>query len=103
MSDVIARWTTPAITYKPSAVNIADVDEIYLVIRQHGSEKIRKSKADAVIDTNGFTWVFEQSETARLKAFDEIIVKIDYTSGTARYTTNPKKYTITESGINEVI
>lgn len=99
----IARFTTPAITYKPSMVQIGDVDEIFLVIKQNGCEILRKAKTDAVIDTNGFTWFFEQTDTAKLNSKVLSTVQIDYTSGTARYTTLPRPYHITESAISEVI
>ena len=99
----IARFTTPSITYKPSMVEIANVDEIFLTVKQNGCEILRKAKEDAVIDTNGFTWFFEQTDTAKLNSKVLSTVQIDYTSGTARYTTHPKPYGITESGIPEVI
>ena len=56
----IARWTTPSITYKPEAVEIANVDEIFLVVKQKGREVLRKGKEDAIVDENGFTWFFTQ-------------------------------------------
>lgn len=99
----IARWTTPSITYKPSAVEIANVDEIYLVIKQGGVEVIRKDKDAATVSTNGFTWFLEQTDTSLLSAKRVSVVQIDYTSGTARYTTIPRQYEITDSAINEVI
>ena len=99
----IARWTTPSITYKPSAVEIANVDEIYLVISQNGVEVIRKDKDDATVSENGFTWYLEQTDTALLNSKRISDVQIDYTSGTARYTILPRHYEITDSAINEVI
>ena len=103
MNKIIARYTTPAITYKPSAVEVGSVDEIYLVIKQNEIEIIRKGKADAVTDENGFTWFLEQTDTAKLNSWAPSVVQIDYTAGAARYTTCPRFYTITESAINEVI
>ena len=99
----IARWTTPSITYKPSMVEIANVDEIYLVIKQNGQELVRKDKADAIIDENGFTWFFTQEETSVLSARVNATIQIDYLCGTARYTTVPRPYNITDSAVNEVI
>lgn len=100
----IARWTTPSITFKPKAVDIANVDEIYLVIKQRNVEIIRMDKDDAVIDsTNGFTWFFSQEDTSLLHDSVSATVQVDYTSGTARYTTVPINYEITSSAINEVI
>ena len=99
----IARYTTPAITYKPSAVEVANVDEIFLVIKQNGLEILRKGVDEAIVDTNGFTWFFTQEDTAKLSSKVVSVVQIDYTSGTARYTTVPKRYKISESAINEVI
>lgn len=99
----IARWTTPAITYKPSAVEVANIDEIFLVVKQNGREILRKSKTDAAIDEVGFTWMFSQADTSSLSSKIVSVVQIDYTSGSMRYTTMPKQYIITESAINEVI
>ena len=99
----IARWTTPSITFKPSMVEISEVDEIYLVVKQNGQECIRKSIEDAVIDANGFTWFFTQEETSVLNARLDASVKIDYLCGTARYTTNAVPYDITDSAVDEVI
>lgn len=83
-------------------VDIQDVDEIFLVISQ-GKEVIRKSKADATVDSDGFTWFLEQTDTSKLEPSRSAFVQIDYTSGTARYTTTPKQYIATNSAINEVI
>ena len=100
----IARWTTPAITYKPSAVDIEDIDDIFLVIKQNGQEILRKGISDATVSTTtGFLWVFTQEETSLLNSQSVSVVQIDYTSGTARYTTVPRQYRITESAIDEVI
>lgn len=99
----IARYTTPSITYKPSAVDIENVDEIFLVIKQNKQEILRLGKTDAVIDTNGFTWFLEQTDTAKLDPKPVSTVQVDYTSGSARYTTIPKRYHISESAISEVI
>lgn len=99
----IARFTTPAITYKPSMVEIANVDEIFLVVKQNGREILRKGKTDASINANGFTWMFSQTDTSALNSRAISMVQIDYTSGAMRYTTYPKPYNITESAISEVI
>ena len=100
---VIARWTTPSITYKPSAVDMEYVDQIYMVIKQDDVEKLRKSKDDATVSEAGFTWGLEQTDTSKLTAKAVSTVQFDYTSGTARYTTIPKRYDITSSAINEVL
>ncbi len=97
----IARWTTPSITYKPEAVEIANVDEIFLVVKQKGREVLRKGKEDAIVDENGFTWFFTQEDTSLFH--DLVSVQVDYTCGTARYTIQPRSYKITDSAIDEVI
>lgn len=99
----IARFTTPAIIYKPSMVEIANIDEIFLVVKQNGREILRKGKTDASIGENGFTWMFSQQDTSALNSRAISMVQIDYTSGAMRYTTYPKPYNITESAISEVI
>lgn len=99
----IARYTTPAITYKPSMVEIEYIDEIFLVVKQGNREILRKNKDDASISKDGFTWVFSQTDTAALNSKAISTVQIDYTSGAMRYTTYPRPYAITESAISEVI
>lgn len=84
-------------------VEITDVDKIYLVIIQCDKEVLRKEKADATIDVDGFTWELEQTDTSKLSSARSSFVQFDYTSGSARYTTAPKEYIITNSAINEVI
>lgn len=103
MSEIIARYTTPAITYKPSVVSVENIDEIFLVIKQQGHEKFRKSIDDASVSENGFTWLLSQEETSALCPNIPSSVQIDYLSGAMRYTTIPKLYNITESAISEVI
>lgn len=99
--NIIARWTTPSITYRPKAVEVANIDEIFLVLKRGDKEIIRKGKDDAVVDENGFTWFFAQEETALL--FGNVYAQVDYISGATRYTTVPKPYTTVNSAINEVI
>lgn len=99
----IARFTTPAITFKPSAVEAGSIDEIYLVVKQYGSEILRKDMDDATADEKGFTWFFAQTDTSKLIANVPSVVQIDYTSGATRFTTKPRLFNITESAISEVI
>lgn len=101
---IIARWTTPSITYKPSAVGIADVDNIFLYLKKNDEDIIfEKSKDDAILSERGFTWFLEQTDTAKLPARRNSYIQIDYTSGTARYTTGLIPYAVTNSGSNKEI
>lgn len=98
----IARFTTPAFTYKPSAVDVADIVKVFLVIKQ-GANTITKDINDATTTEDGFTWLLTQTETQTL-AHGRAVAQVDYLSnGGIRYTTVPKIYDITESAINEVI
>lgn len=99
----IARYTTPSITYKPKAVEINAVDQIYLVLKQGEAEILRKGKSEASIDSDGFTWLLTQEDTALLSTKGRCTAQIDYTSGVARYTTSPRQFTVSESAIDEVI
>lgn len=99
----LARWTTPALSYKPASVAAADIDDIFIVIKQNGQEILRKSKAESTIDQGRFVWVLTQTETALFDSSNRVTIQIDYTSGSLRYTTRPRVYEIRESAINEVI
>lgn len=100
----IARWTTPSVTYKPSMVEMAEVDEIYLIIKQNGINIIVKDRGDAEETEDGFTWTLAQEESSTLLSRRNAIIQVDYTTETGgRYTTHPKQFEIGDSGINEVI
>lgn len=98
----IARLTTPTITYKPEAVEVANVTEIFLVIKQ-GSTAIEKDINSATVTADGFSWLFTQEETETLKAGRVGIAKIDYLAGDTRYTTGDFPFDVVNSAINEVI
>lgn len=98
----IARFTTPAFTYKPSAVDVADIAKVFFVLKQ-GTNTITKDINDATTTEDGFTWVLTQTETQTL-THGRAVAQVDYLSnGGIRYTTVPKIYDITESAINEVV
>lgn len=100
----IARLTTPAFTYKPSAVEMNTIVKVFLVIKQNGAPVITKDITQATATEDGYTWTLTQTETETLYSRRNATVQVDYlTNGGMRYTTIPKVYDITESAINEVI
>ena len=103
-NGLVARLTTPAFRYKPSAVDMADITKIYLVIKMNGASVISKDISEASISEDGYTWILSQEETQKLIVGRTAEAKIDYlTNSGMRYTTAPKVYEITDSAINEVI
>lgn len=99
----IARWTTPTITYKPSQVEMADITDIKMTIRQNGQVVLEKGMEAAQIDENGFAWLLSQEETGLLTQTLLLTVQVDYkTEGGLRYTTVPKTFNVVGSAINEV-
>lgn len=100
----IVRWTTPSITYKPSAVTASDIDKIFLVISQNGGAVITKAKDDALINEGTFMWTLTQAETGMLNNKLQIAMKIDYlTNAGKRYAVRPKVFIVSDSAVNEVI
>ena len=100
----IARWTTPAIFYKPSKVAVDDIDEIFLVFIQAGKTVLVKCKDCATITPEGFLWTLEQEDTGFLTLNQNVMIKIDYlTVNGMRYTTRGKNYKVSNSGLNGVI
>lgn len=100
----IARWTTPSFLYKPQDFEMAEVAEVYLVIKQNGAEVIRKNPDETLREEEGFLWTLAQEETGRLEAKKNAIAKIDgiLNSGT-RFTTIEKYMMVVDSAIQEVI
>lgn len=102
--DKVARWTTPTFSYKPSLVEAANIAEIYLVLKQSGQVILSKNMESATISDGTFFWDLSQEDTGAIRSGKELAVKIDYKDRFGkRYTTEPKLYTVDESGINEVI
>lgn len=100
----IARFTTPAFTYKPSMVRVSDVAKIFFVLWQDDDILVQKDITQATVSENGFTWILSQNETQILVSRKKAFGKIDYlTTSGLRYTTRTKVFEITESAINEVI
>ena len=99
----IARFTTPSIWYKPAQVEATDISKIFLVLSQDGVEVLRKDITQAQISEGSFVWMFSQEDTALFDSKKPAVAKVDYLSGTMRYTTRAKQYFISESAIQEVI
>lgn len=57
--------TTPTITYKFSVVSVSDITSAILTIRDRGSDIIRKTLEDAVVNVtdNTLSWTLTQQDT----------------------------------------
>ena len=100
----IARFTTPAVSYKPRAVPIETIEQVYLVMKQGGRIVIEKDKDAASVIDGGFVWTMTQEDTSRLDPHRHVAIQVDYlTDNGMRYTTVPREYVVTNSGLNEVI
>lgn len=99
----IAQYTTPAISFKPSMVEVEAIDLIEMVMKQRGKVKITKGLEDAQINEGRFVWLLTQEETALLDPKAVTTIKIDYKSRGMRYTTEQFEYKTEESAISEVL
>ena len=101
---VIARWTTPGVTYTPKCAVPADIAEIYMAIKQGGRPVIERNMSTATVTATSFFWRFTQLETSKLLSNKDARLKIDYlTTGGLRYTTELLIYDVDESAKNEVM
>lgn len=104
MSGILARWTTPSISYKPSQCEVANIKEIFLTLKQRGVTKIIKSIDDAGTSEDSFTWQFSQEETGVLSKNTAIVAQIDYVTLTnQRYTVMPITLSPMDSAVDGVI
>lgn len=100
----IARWTTPSLTYKPSAVSMNTISEVYLVIKQNGQVIIEKTLQDAIVSENGYRWDLSQADSSKLLCKHPATIQVDYKClDGKRYTTKLKSCEICNSAKNEVI
>lgn len=104
MSGILARWTTPSITFKPSQVTVDQIAEIYITLSQRGTPKLVKGLNDAELTEDGFIWRFSQEDTGILAKNVTVEIQIDYLTHTEqRYTTMPVTYQAMNSAVDEVI
>ena len=101
----IAKWTTPVVIYKPSAVNSEVISDIFMVVSTNdGRPLIKKDISDAVQENGGFTWYLAQTDTSKLVPGSVVRIKIDYKClNGMRYTTNARQYTVADSAVNKEI
>lgn len=103
-NNVIGKWTTPSITYKPSKVEMADVAEIYVTVSQGGKDILELDKSAATLTEDGFIWLLSQEQTSKLSVSQMAHVQVDYlTDAGKRYTTNPVRFMVVNSAVEEVI
>lgn len=99
----IARWTTPTIRYKPQAVEMSEVEEIYAAVKQKGETVLMKSLEDAYVSEDGYFWALSQEETGELIQNLIATVQVDYkTKSGQRYTTFTESFYVSGSARNEV-
>ena len=100
----IARWTTPAISYKPEKVTSDAVAAIKCVLTQNGVDLVIKTLDDATIVDGRFIWVLTQQESASLSLLRKTYLQFDYlTNMGMRYTTVPREYGMTNSATDEAM
>ena len=105
MAYEIARWTTPTITFKPQAVELDEVKEIFLTLSQGGENIITKDINDASqSDEFGFEWNLTQEDASKLCTCRGGFLQVDFvTLNEQRYTTVKRPFNVIESAINKEI
>lgn len=100
----IARWTTPSVMFKPSAVPTGQIDKINMYIKLGDNILIQKDKDAATVSDEWFSWPLSQEETSQLERNRTYHIKIDYlTLAGMRYTTSSRCFEVSDSGGNEVM
>ena len=102
--EQIAKWTTPTITYKPSSVDVSDIENAYLCIKQYAKIIIEKDIDDADVDEDSISWTLSQEDTGKLSEGKECVAGVDWvTIDGTRGRSNIGKYLVVGSGKDEVI
>lgn len=104
VKGIIARWTTPTIRYTPEAVDVSDIAEAEITIRQLGKVILHKTMEEAGIVEGGLLWSFTQEETGLMTTGANARVQIDFkTTAGVRYTTECVEFDVIDSAVSEVI
>ena len=102
----LIKGTTPTIQFVFSAINVAEIETAFLIVKQFNRNVIEKSIDEADIDTesNSLEWELEQQDSLKLSARDEAVICCDWKlqDGT-RGRSNVVECRVTLSGKDEVI
>ena len=102
----IIRWTTPTIDFTFKTIQVSDIDEAYLVVKQWDNTVIEKDITSATVDTdaNTLSWTLTQAEAGLLTTGKRSSVMCDWvTSGGTRGRSKVLDSSVENSGKNEVI
>ncbi|MBQ7146029.1 MAG: hypothetical protein IJR95_04595 [Lachnospiraceae bacterium] len=103
-AEKMAAWTTPSIRYKPSQVEMSEVEEIIVIVSQMGKRVLELNKEGAAVSEDGFVWPLSQEETGLLSGTVVATIQVDYkTTSGLRYTTMPKSFDVVSSAVQGVI
>ena len=102
--NTLVRGTTPLIIYTFETVSPSDLSSAYLILKQNGEEKIRKSLENCTLGNMTLTWTLTQEETLSLVAGASCLICLDWvkedgTRGVGKTT----QVSVSSSAINEVI
>lgn len=104
--DVLVRGTTPTILFKFKTVEVGNIAEAYLSIKQSYVPKIESNISNAEIDPNenSMSWILTQEQTLSLTTGRDAVIFCDWLleDGT-RGATIPKTLRVVPPGKEEVI
>ena len=75
---IIARGTTPTITYTFNTVRPADIIVAYLTLSQFGETILEKDLLSAGISETSLSWKLSQAETLQLNSKVEVVIQCRY-------------------------
>lgn len=102
----IIRWTTPTFIFSFQTVDVSDIDEAYLVVKQWDTAVIEKDLTSATVDTdeNTLSWTLTQAEAGLLTTGKRYAAMCDWlTSDGTRGRSKVDEGSIENAGKNEVI
>lgn len=102
----IIRWTTATFIFEFQTIQVSDITDAYLVIKQWDNVVIEKDLTSATVDTeeNKLTWTLTQAEAGLLSTGKRYAAMCDWlTSSGTRGRSKVLEGSIENSGVDEVI
>ena len=78
----IINGTTPTIQYTFNDVNVANITEAYLTIKQNGAVTLEKDLETAVVGEKSLSWTLTQQETLAMQGKVSMMLNWLLTDGT---------------------
>ena len=103
-NNVIIRYTTPTIKFVFNTLDVGEIEDARLVVKQQKKAVINLDFTEATTGEGFISWLLPQEETAKLKEFENAEIYCDWkTSSGTRGRSKMTACTVEPTGYEDVM